>query len=88
MISSHLPTLYLLQNFQDGWSVGGIQTNLSDSLIAINFENGAHHSDLSHSGPDPNRDTEDLTQGFKDITRLFVNWLGEVSSIRMISSIE
>ena len=30
----------------DGWSVSGIQQNLSDTLVAMNFPNGAHHSDL------------------------------------------
>jgi len=35
----------------DGWSVGGITTNLSDTLVAINIADGAHHSDLSHQVP-------------------------------------
>jgi len=61
---------------KDGWSVGGIKTNLSDSLIALNFENGAHHSDLSHLGPNP-MDTSDITEGYKTVTRLLGEWLRE-----------
>ena len=63
---------------KDGWSVGGIKTNLSDSLIALNFENGAHHSDLSHLGPNP-MDTPDITEGYKTITRLLGEWLREAT---------
>ena len=32
----------------DGWSAGGITTNLSDTLLAFNMIKGAHHSDLNH----------------------------------------
>jgi len=74
-------------NHQDGWSVGGIKTNLSDSLIALNFENGAHHSDLSHLGPNPN-DTQDIAEGYKTIARLLGKWLNEVSGFRRSSSTE
>ena len=80
--------LFHRTNRQDGWSVGGIQSNLSDSIIALNFENGAHHSDLSHLGPDPSRDTDDLTEGYKTITRLLGEWLGEVSGRNIIRSTE
>ena len=36
---------------QDGWSAGGIQRNLSDTLLAYNAPYGAHHSDLNHLWP-------------------------------------
>ena len=77
---------YFLQNrciiivqIQDGWSVSGIQTNLSDSLIALNFENGAHHSDLNGVGPS-SRDTDDIREGHQAISNLLGAWLGEISS--------
>ena len=60
----------------DGWSVGGIQDNLSDSLLALNFENGAHHSDLSGGGPSE-VDTPDIKKGFKQITSILREWLAE-----------
>jgi hypothetical protein len=63
----------------DGWSVGSILTNLSDSLIALNFPNGAHHSDLSGKGPSDD-DTEDIRQGFDTIKSILQRWLGELKS--------
>ena len=40
---------------QDGWSVGGITEDVGDTdaglqLLAVNMENGAHHSDVSSIG--------------------------------------
>ena len=60
----------------DGWSVGGITHNLSDSLLALNFENGAHHSELSGIGPSE-RDTPDIKRGFKQIKSILREWLAE-----------
>ena len=64
-------------NKKDGWSVGGIQTNLSDSLIAMNFENGAHHSELNHVGPNY-RDSDDIKKGYIAISHLIGTWITEV----------
>jgi pimeloyl-ACP methyl ester carboxylesterase len=61
----------------DGWSVGGIMSNLSETLLALNFENGAHHSDLSGTGPS-DRDTLDIQQGFLHIRDLFSDWLHDL----------
>ena len=62
----------------DGWSVGGLQHNISDTLLALNFENGAHHSDLSGVGPS-NRDTDDIKKGFVQIKNILEDWLAMVS---------
>lgn len=74
-------TSYILftNGLKDGWSVGGIQQNLSDNVVAINFPNGAHHSDLSHIGPTVN-DTSDIQEGFRRIRSLFALWLNERKS--------
>ena len=61
----------------DGWSAGSVLTNLSDSLIAINMPNGAHHSDLSHSLPGP-QDTPDVTAGRAQAAGLLSGWLAEI----------
>ena len=62
---------------QDMWSGGSYSESLSDSIIALNFENGAHHSDLSHVGPSQD-DTEDIRQGFITITNILAKWLDEI----------
>jgi hypothetical protein len=62
----------------DGWSVGGFASNLSESLPVLNFPNGAHHSDLSGRGPSKD-DSEDIQEGFKTVTRILGDWLGEIS---------
>jgi lysosomal Pro-X carboxypeptidase len=37
--------------------------NVSNTVTAINFINGAHHSDLSHVGPS-DADTDDIKHGY------------------------
>ena len=36
----------------DPWSAGGVLTSLSDSLVAVLIEDGAHHLDLRTPQPD------------------------------------
>lgn len=62
---------------QDMWAGGSIMTNLSDSLLALNFENGAHHSDLSHQGP-TDKDTADIKAGYLEIAEILGMWLDEI----------
>ena len=68
---------------KDGWSVGGIKENISESLLVINFENGAHHSDLTGNGPSPT-DTDDIKAGFESIKSILGTWLNEVQSRREV----
>uniref|UniRef100_A0A7S4AWY8 Uncharacterized protein n=1 Tax=Pseudo-nitzschia australis TaxID=44445 RepID=A0A7S4AWY8_9STRA len=77
LVSNNITNILFTNGLKDGWSVSGIQTNLSDSLIALNFQNGAHHSDLNPLGPSP-RDSDDIQEGYKFIARLLGKWLGEV----------
>jgi hypothetical protein len=67
----------------DGWSVGGIQTNLSDTVVALNFPNGAHHSDLNgHYTPED--DTPDIQQGYRLVRTILSEWLADLASERML----
>uniref|UniRef100_A0A7S0DEX2 Uncharacterized protein n=1 Tax=Amorphochlora amoebiformis TaxID=1561963 RepID=A0A7S0DEX2_9EUKA len=62
---------------KDGWSVGGIQSNLSDTLIAINIKDGAHHSDLSHTISGPNT-TDAVKLARVKVTRILKEWLDSI----------
>jgi hypothetical protein len=61
----------------DGWSAGGIRSNLSDSLLAFNAPNGAHHSDLSHSWPS-SADTPDIVSMRESVFQVLSGWLAEL----------
>jgi hypothetical protein len=74
---NHTSHILFTNGLNDGWSVGGLMENVSDTLVVLNFPNGAHHSDLSGTGPS-DRDTPDVVQGFGQITQLLVDWLNEI----------
>jgi len=63
----------------DGWSAGGITQNLSDTLLAFNMPNGAHHSDLSHLWPSSS-DTPDVFSTRNIVADLIDTWLREITS--------
>ena len=67
----------------DGWSVAGIKANLSDTLVAMNFEQGAHHSDLSYYKGIHDDATEDIKHGRNHIRALLAKWLEELPGGRM-----
>ncbi len=86
---ANVATKILFTNgLNDGWSVGGIRSSLSDTILALNFENGAHHSDLSGLGPS-NFDTHDIKYGFKKIKSILRQWLAEdaLKSLEDISKV-
>jgi lysosomal Pro-X carboxypeptidase len=77
LVKANASRILFTNGLKDGWSVGGIQQNISERIIALNFENGAHHSDLSGQGPS-NADTDDIKTGFASITHILGVWLNEV----------
>eukprot|EP00300_Choanocystis_sp_HF-7_P025205 c2691_g1_i1.p1 GENE.c2691_g1_i1~~c2691_g1_i1.p1 ORF type:complete len:510 (-),score=98.65 c2691_g1_i1:143-1672(-) len=58
----------------DPWSVGGFLTNLSDTLVAVTIEDGAHHLDLRSSNPD---DPQSVITARKMELALLKQWLAE-----------
>lgn len=62
---------------QDMWMGGSITWNVSDTVLALNFKNGAHHSDLSHQGPTES-DTPDIKEGFVQIEMILKGWLEDI----------
>ena len=77
LVGAGLSHVIFTNGLNDGWSVAGIQKNLSSTLIAINFPNGAHHSDLSHNLPS-SFDTPDITAGRQQALDLLTLWLQEM----------
>jgi hypothetical protein len=77
LAKANVTRILFTNGLNDGWSVGGIQSNLSNSLLALNFPNGAHHSDLSGRGPSED-DTADIKQGFKSVIQILGSWLDEI----------
>ena len=75
-VSSHI---IFTNGLRDGWSTTSVTENLSPTIRAINFPNGAHHSDLRYSGPGEH-DTEDIRLGYAQIEENLKLWLDEIKS--------
>jgi pimeloyl-ACP methyl ester carboxylesterase len=70
--------LLLTNGMKDGWSVASVLVRPPRSTVKVlNFENGAHHSDLTHQGPSEN-DTPDIKEGHLKIANFIAQWLDEV----------
>jgi hypothetical protein len=66
----------------DGWSVSGISHDLSDTLLALTFPNGAHHSDLAGHFPSVETDTVDIVEGQAKVQTILATWLAGLPSAR------
>jgi hypothetical protein len=77
LIKAGASRILFTNGMQDMWSGGSYLENVSDSILALKFENGAHHSDLSHVGPS-DKDTDDIKAGFVEITNILAGWLDEI----------
>ncbi len=65
---------------QDMWSGGSYLEDLSDSILAINMINAAHHSDLTHTSLKYNaeHDTDDVKEAKARIAEILGTWIEEV----------
>jgi len=77
LVKSNASRIIFTNGKQDMWSGASYVEDVSDTILALNFENGAYHSDLSHVGPS-DTDTEDIREGFAGITDILGRWLGEI----------
>ena len=71
----------------DGWETSSM-TNATElegpgykELRVLNFPNGAHHSDLSHTYPNPN-ETADILEGYDEATAILSGWLDEIRAVQ------
>lgn len=78
LVAAGASNILFTNGMVDGWSVSGIQTNLSETLLTINFPNGAHHSDLSYYRGLHDDATEDIKQGRHQIRSIFARWLQDL----------
>jgi lysosomal Pro-X carboxypeptidase len=61
----------------DPWSGGGVTESLSDTLIAINIEDSAHHLDLRFPNP---ADPPAVVAARKQEAEILQKWLGQYYS--------
>lgn len=66
--------LLFTNGLNDGWSVSSYTENQSNSILALNFVNGAHHSDLVHTWPLEGQ-TKDIQEGHEEIVTILKSWL-------------
>jgi dipeptidyl-peptidase-2 len=81
LAASGATRILFTNGLNDGWSAGGITEDVGEEdlqLLAVNMENGAHHSDLSHTAPDPAVDTPDVTKARAQIGDIIAGWLAEI----------
>ena len=63
--------------YNDGWYALSVTENVTDTVLAFNFPNGAHHSDLTHFVT-PDENTPDIVEGHKQVTALIKTWLADM----------
>lgn len=69
----------------DGWSAcGAVLHNLSPSIIALNFPNGTHHTDLSYKGP-PKLAPKDIQKGRVKAAAILGKWLNDIKKDAALS---
>jgi hypothetical protein len=77
---SKVSRLLLTNGIVDGWSIASIlEENVSLGVEVVNMVNGAHHSDLSHTGPSES-DTPDVIEAFERIAGIIGDWLVDIRS--------
>jgi hypothetical protein len=73
---TNVTRLLMTNGYNDGWYPTSYTEPIKGcDAVIMNFENGAHHSDLTHQ---LQPDTPDIAQGHLDISNLIGQWLAEV----------
>lgn len=74
---SDVTHLLMTNGIVDGWSIASVMVQDSPGIRVVNMKEGAHHSDLSHTGPTP-RDTSDVVAAFAEIRAIIKDWLDDI----------
>jgi len=77
---SNASRILFTNGMMDMWSGGSYSENLSDTIIVINFADGAHHSDLTHTSLeyDELHDTDEIKKGKVRIAEILGGWIEEI----------
>jgi lysosomal Pro-X carboxypeptidase len=74
LVGRNASRILFVNGGNDLWSPGSYVEDLSDSLLAIDMPNGAHHSEV-YALKD---DTKDVKRAQKDIAKILGRWLKEI----------
>jgi hypothetical protein len=79
-VKTGVSRILFTNGMQDMWSGGSYLEDLSDSILAINMINAAHHSDLTHTSLEYNEkhDTDDVKEAKERIAEILGTWIEEV----------
>ena len=77
---SNASRILFTNGMMDMWSGGSYSEDLSDTIIVINFADGAHHSDLTHTSLeyDELHDTDEIKKGKVRIAEILGGWIEEI----------
>jgi hypothetical protein len=80
LVGTGVTRILFTNGMQDMWSGGSYLEDLSDSILAINMINAAHHSDLTHTSLEYNdvHDTDDVKEAKERIAEILGTWIEEV----------
>ena len=80
LVETGVTRILFTNGMQDMWSGGSYLEDLSDSIVAINVINAAHHSDLTHTSLEYNEehDTNDVKEAKERIAEILGPWTEEV----------
>lgn len=76
---SKVSRIIFTNGLKDGWSESSIKKTPNDHVVVINMPNGAHHSELSHTGPSEN-DTDDIQASFVQIHDQLSVWFDDINA--------
>jgi hypothetical protein len=75
------PSRIIFSNgLQDPWHAGGVLKNITETMVAITIENGAHHQDLN--GGASSSDTPDMLDARAQERKIIAEWLKEANEER------
>eukprot|EP00934_Nitzschia_sp_Nitz4_P002874 Nitzschia sp. Nitz4//scaffold291_size36643//18249//19943//NITZ4_007765-RA/size36643-processed-gene-0.29-mRNA-1//-1//CDS//3329546133//2864//frame0 len=78
LVGQNVTNILFTNGFQDGWSSLSHTEDLSDTLVALNFPSGAHHSDLNTCCKHGVKENDDIIEGRIQIANILEKWIADV----------